>query len=46
MVKKYKVLVSKQAQKDFKKIKAAGLDKKLRQLYNILCENPFREYPP
>ena len=46
MVKKYKVLVSKQAQKDFKKIKAAGLDKKLRQPYNILCENPFREYPP
>ena len=45
MVKKYTVIVPKQAQKDFKKIKAAGLDKKLRHLYDILCEDPFREYP-
>lgn len=43
--KKYKVIISKQAQKDFKKIKVAGLGNKVRRLYEILCEDPFREYP-
>ena len=41
----YTVIVPKQAQKDFKKIKAAGLSKKVKQLYDILREDPFREYP-
>ena len=45
MVKNYTVLISKQAQKDFKKIKATGLDRKVRKLYEILCDNPFQEYP-
>lgn len=45
MVKKYTVIVPKQAQKDFKKVKAAGLAPKVRQLYDILCEDPFQKYP-
>ena len=46
MVKKrYTVIIPKQAQKDFKKIKSAGLSSKVKQLYDILCEDPFREYP-
>ena len=42
---RYEVLVSKQAQKDFKKIKDAGLAPKVRKLIDILHENPFQEYP-
>ena len=41
----YKVLISKQAQKDFQKIKASGLAPKAKQLYNILCDDPFQKYP-
>ena len=42
---RYTVIVPKQAQKDFKKIKAAGLTPKVRRLYDILCEDPFQKYP-
>ena len=42
---RYTVLVSKQAQKDFKKIKAAGLAPKVRRLIDILYADPFQEYP-
>ena len=41
----YEVLVSKQAQKDFKRIKDAGLAPKVRRLIDILHEDPFKEYP-
>ena len=43
---KYTVIIPKQAQKDFKKIKAAGLTPKVRELYEILQTDPFKEYPP
>ena len=42
---KYTVIIPKQAQKDFKKIKAAGLTPKVRELYEILQTDPFKEYP-
>lgn len=42
---KYIVIIPKQAQKDFKKIKAAGLNPKVRELYEILQVNPFQKYP-
>ena len=42
---RYKVLVSKQAEKDFRKIKTAGLTPKVRRLIDILHEDPFQEYP-
>ena len=46
MVKKYTIIVPKQAQKDFKKLKSAGLLPKFRELYEILEQNPFQKYPP
>ena len=47
MVKRaYTVIIPKQAQKDFKKIKAAGLTPKVRELYEILKKDPFQKYPP
>ena len=45
MVKNYIVIVPKQAQKDFKKIQAAGLTNKVRQIYEVLRTNPFQKYP-
>ena len=41
----YKVLFSKAAQKDAKKLKAAHLDKKAKALIEILRENPFQTPP-
>lgn len=41
----YKVLLTKQAQKDAKKIANAGLKAKVIQLVKILEENPFQSYP-
>ena len=41
----YKVLFTKQAQKDAKKIASAGLKSKVIQLVKILEENPFQKYP-
>lgn len=47
MVKRaYTVLVSKQAEKDLKKLKAAGLGPKAKDIYEILRVNPFQDYPP
>lgn len=43
---KYIVIIPKQAQKDFRKIKAAGLTDKVRELYEILQVDPFQKYPP
>ena len=41
----YKVLFTKQAQKDAKKIASASLKSKVIQLVKILEENPFQKYP-
>lgn len=41
----YRVVFTKQAAKDAKKLKSAGLDKKAKQLVDIVRENPF-ESPP
>lgn len=41
----YKVLFSKAAQKDAKKLKAAHLDKKAKALIEILRDNPFQNPP-
>lgn len=41
----YRVVFTKQAAKDAKKLKSAGLDKKAKQLIDIVRENPF-ESPP
>ena len=47
MVKKpYLVLVSKQAEKDLKKLKTAGLSSKAKELYEIIKSDPFQKYPP
>ena len=41
----YKVLFSKAAQKDAKKLKAAHLDKKAKAPIEILRDNPFQNPP-
>ena len=42
----YLIRFSKQADKDKKRIKAAGLEKKSRELLKIIGENPFQIPPP
>lgn len=42
----YEVLFSKQAQKDKKLLSQAGLEKKTKQLLDILSNNPFQTPPP
>ena len=39
------VVFTKQAQKDAKKLAAAGLREKAEQLINILAENPYQNPP-
>lgn len=41
----YEIVLTKQALKDLKKVKAAGLSKKVYGLLEILSQDPFREYP-
>lgn len=43
---RYQVRFSKQAQKDKKLIKGAGLEGKARELIRIVSEDPFRNPPP
>jgi len=43
---KYDIYFTKQAQKDKKLIKQAGLEEKTRLLLKILMENPFQNPPP
>lgn len=43
---KYEVVFSKQAVRDSKRLKESGLDKKAKQLIEILKENPFQNPPP
>ena len=42
----YLVKFSKQAEKDKQRLKAAGLEKKARELLDILLQDPFQNPPP
>lgn len=42
----YKIVFTKQAQKDAKKASSSGLRGKIEELLDIIKENPFEEYPP
>ena len=42
----YIVKFSKQADKDKRLLKGAGLDKKAKELLNIIANNPFQNPPP
>lgn len=41
----YKIVYTKQAVKDVKKIKSTGLDKKAKELIDIMKEDPFTNPP-
>jgi toxin YoeB len=43
---KWRIVYTRQAQKDAKKIAAAGLRAKAEKLLEILSENPFQTPPP
>lgn len=42
----YLVTFSKQTDKDKKLLKSAGLDKKAKELLNVISGNPFQNPPP
>ena len=42
----YEVVFSRRADKEKRLIKQAGLEKRAKELINILCENPFQNPPP
>jgi Txe/YoeB family toxin of toxin-antitoxin system len=42
----WKLVYTKQAQKDAKKLSVTGLKPKVKQLLDILSENPFQKPPP
>ena len=42
----YTIRFSKQADKDKKLLKAAGLERKTKELLNIISQNPFQNPPP
>ena len=42
----YKVLFTKQAQKDAKKLSSSNLKKQAQEILEILKNDPFIEYPP
>ena len=46
LVKKYNLVFTKQAQKDARKLGAAGLKPKAEMLFEILERNPFQNPPP
>lgn len=41
----YRIIYTKQAVKDIKKLKSCGLDKKARELLELMKENPFQNPP-
>jgi len=43
---KWRIVYTKQAQRDARKIAAAGLEQKTEKLLNILSQNPFQTPPP
>lgn len=42
----YKLVYTKQAKKDARKADSSGLKPKIKELLEIMTENPFEEYPP
>ncbi|MGI6337356.1 MAG: Txe/YoeB family addiction module toxin [Eubacteriales bacterium] len=42
----YEVVFSRRADKEKRLIKQAGLEKRAKEVINILCENPFQNPPP
>ena len=42
----YQIVYEKQAVKDIKNLKSAGLDKKAKELIEIIREDPFKNPPP
>ena len=42
----YRIVLTRQALKDYRKLKAAGLDAKARSLIEIMKGNPFQNPPP
>jgi len=42
----WRVIYTRQAQKDAKKLAASGLQPKAQELLVVLAENPFRKPPP
>jgi Txe/YoeB family toxin of toxin-antitoxin system len=46
VVSKYKLLYTKQAQKDAKKIQSSGLKEKVLNLLEILKSDPYQKTPP
>ena len=42
----WKIVYTKQAQKDAKKVSSAGLKDKAQHLINIIKENPYQNPPP
>ncbi len=46
MVTKWRVVYTKQAQRDARKIAASGLRQKTEKLLDLLAQNPFQTPPP
>lgn len=42
----YKIVYEKQASKDIKKLKSAGLSTKAKELIEVIRDNPFQNPPP
>jgi len=42
----YKIVLTKQAVKDARKLEASGLDNKAKELLRLLTENPYQTSPP
>lgn len=42
----YRIVYEKQAVKDIKNLKSVGLDKKAKELIEIIREEPFKNHPP
>lgn len=42
----FRIVLTKQAAKDVKKLEACGLDKKAKELLKIMKENPYENPPP
>lgn len=42
----WKLVYTKQAQKDARKLASSGLKSKAQELLNLLSENPFKKPPP
>lgn len=42
----WRIVFTKQAQKDAKKLSASGLRSKAEKLIQILCDNPYQTPPP